>query len=52
MEDGVDRELDKILDECLDRVFLRGETVEHCLGLYPQVREELEPLLRTAVMSA
>ena len=36
-----------ILDECLERL-LKGETVEQCLGSYPEQALELKPLLRTA----
>lgn len=34
-----------ILDKCLERI-RRGETVEQCLADYPDLRPELEPLLR------
>ncbi len=40
-----------ILDECLDRV-LKGEDIERCLQDYPQAAGELEPLLRTALVTA
>ena len=36
--------LDKILDECFDRIN-RGESVEACLTDYPECSEELRPLL-------
>ena len=36
--------LDKILDECIDRLN-RGENVEACLTDYPEYSEELGPLL-------
>ena len=36
--------LDKILDECIDRIN-RGESVEACLTDYPECSEELRPLL-------
>jgi hypothetical protein len=42
-------EFDNILDECLDRVLFKGETVEQCLAGYPGYAAELEPLLRTAL---
>ena len=38
--------LDKILDECIDRIN-RGESVDTCLNDYPIYREELRPLLHT-----
>ena len=43
------REFDNILDECLERLLVNGDTVEQCLESYPQHATELEPLLRTAV---
>ncbi len=45
------KELDNILDECLDRILVRGETIEQCLARYPEHSAELEPLLRTAVIT-
>lgn len=36
------------LDRCLDDVLLRGRSVERCLDEWPELREELEPLLRVA----
>ena len=36
--------LDKILDECIDRIN-GGEDIETCLNDYPGYREELGPLL-------
>lgn len=38
---------DEILDECLNRITLGGETVESCLAHYPEEAAELEPYLRT-----
>lgn len=38
---------DNVLNECLDRM-LQGESIEQCLGRYPEQARELEPLLRTA----
>jgi len=43
------REFDNILDECLERVLFKGETVEQCLAGYPEYAAELEPLLQTAL---
>ena len=37
--------LDRILDECIDRINL-GEKLEDCLASYPEYAAELEPLLR------
>ncbi len=44
-----DREFNNILDECLERLLVRGETLEQCLESYPEQASELEPLLQTAV---
>ena len=38
-----------VLDDCLERIINRGDTIEHCLEIYPEWADELEPLLRTAV---
>jgi len=43
------REFDNILDECLERILVRGETVENCLLSYPEQAAELEPLLKTVL---
>ncbi|MBI3953981.1 MAG: hypothetical protein HY330_05660, partial [Chloroflexi bacterium] len=45
------RHLNRILDDCLDRVLFRGESVESCLARHPQQAAELEPLLRAAVLT-
>ena len=42
------KEFDNILDECLERLLVKGETIEQCLASYPKQADELEPLLRTA----
>ena len=39
------KDLDRILDECVDRINL-GEKPEDCLANYPEYAAELEPLLR------
>jgi len=39
------KDLDRILDECIDRINL-GEKLEDCLVSYPEYAAELEPLLR------
>jgi len=46
-----EKEFDNILDECLERILTRGETVEQCLESYPEQSAELEPLLRTALLT-
>jgi len=43
------REFDTILDECLERLLVKGETVEQCLKSYPEQADELKPLLQTAL---
>lgn len=37
-----------ILDGCLERI-KKGETIEACLSRYPEVRQQLEPMLRAAL---
>ena len=37
--------LDNILDECLERILVNGESVEDCLADYPEYYEELKSLL-------
>ncbi len=46
------KEFDNILDECLERLLVKGETVEQCLSAYPEQAAELEPLLQTALMTS
>jgi len=43
------KEFDNILDECLERLLVKGETIEQCLASYPEQAAELELLLRTAL---
>lgn len=43
------KEFGNILDECLERLLVKGETVEQCLESYPEHAAELEPLLIMAV---
>ena len=38
-----------ILDTCLDRITLKGDSIERCLESYPEQAVELEPLLRAAI---
>lgn len=42
--------LEDILDECVYLIRSGQETMEGCLAKYPDVREKLEPLLRTTVL--
>jgi len=39
---------ENILDKCLERITLRGESIEVCLNDYPEHATRLEPLLQTA----
>lgn len=43
------KELDNILDECLERLLVRGDNIEQCLQSYPEYADELKPLLDTIV---
>ena len=43
---------DLILDDCIDRIAFRGETVEGCLERYPEHAAELEPYLQMAAKVA
>ena len=42
------KNLENIFNECLERMF-QGESIDSCLGSYPEEAAELEPLLRTAM---
>ncbi|HEY83415.1 MAG TPA: hypothetical protein G4O01_09070 [Dehalococcoidia bacterium] len=48
---GKDKEFEDILNECLERMLSRGETIEQCLASYPEQAAELEPLLQTALLA-
>lgn len=43
------KEINNILDECLERLLVKGETIDQCLRSYPEQAAELEPLLQTAL---
>ena len=43
------KEFNNVLDECLERLLARGETIEQCLQGYPEQVSELKPLLETAL---
>ncbi len=43
------REFDNVLEECIERLIVQGETVEQCLQSYPKYADELKPLLETAL---
>lgn len=42
---------DEILDDCLERILVNGESIEECLTLYRQYADELEPLLQMALIA-
>ena len=43
------KEFNDILNECLEHLLVKGETIEQCLASYPDQAAELEPLLQTAL---
>jgi len=43
------RRLDEVLDECLSAYLEGRRSLDESLSLYPSLREELQPLLRTAI---
>jgi hypothetical protein len=43
------KEFDNILNDCLERLLLKGESLEQCLEHYPEQAAELRPLLETAL---
>jgi len=42
---------DEILDECVSRIVLQGESVDDCLRLYPDLAAELESELRVVAVA-
>jgi hypothetical protein len=49
---GKEKEFNDILDECLDRLMFKGDTVEQCLADYPQYADELKPLLEASLVTS
>jgi len=45
------REFDNIFDESLERLLVKGESLEQCLQRYPEQAAELKPLLETALVA-
>jgi hypothetical protein len=45
------KEFNNILNECLERLLIKGETIEQCLQSYPEQAAELKPLLETALVA-
>ncbi len=46
----MNKNMDNILNECLERVVFHGESMEKVLKSYPAYAAELEPLLKTALV--
>ena len=46
-----DKDFENILEDCLERLMVRGETVEDCLNAYPQQAAALKPLLHISLMA-
>jgi hypothetical protein len=46
----MNKNIDNLLNECLERVIFRGESMEEVLKSYPAEAAELKPLLKTALM--
>jgi hypothetical protein len=44
-----ERRLEEVLEECLSAYLDGRRTIEQSLSLYPSLRDQLEPLLRTAI---
>jgi len=44
-----EKEFNNILDECVERLLVKGESIEQCLSSYPEYAAELEPLLHTGI---
>ncbi len=44
-----DKNFENILDDCLERLLVKGEAIESCLAIYSQQADALKPLLQTAL---
>ena len=42
-------QFDNIFNDCLERILVKGGSIEECLAQYPQQADELRPLLETAL---
>ena len=42
-------DFESILNDCLERILAKDETLEKCLARYPDYATELEPLLQVAI---
>jgi hypothetical protein len=45
------KEFNNILDECLERLLIKGEKIDQCLQSYPEQAARLKPLLQTALLA-
>lgn len=45
------REFDNVLDECLERLLVKGDTIAQCLQSFPKHADELKPLLEAALVT-
>ncbi len=43
------REFDNVLEECLERLLVKSETLEQCLQSFPEYADALKPLLEMAL---
>ena len=43
-----DKVFEEILNDCLERLLIKGESIESCLAAYPQHADALKPLLETS----
>ncbi len=43
------REFENVLNECLERLLVKGDSIEQCLQSFPEHADELEPLLQTTL---
>lgn len=43
------RKFEDALDECLERLLVKNETIEQCIQSFPEYADRLEPLLETAL---
>jgi len=46
-----DKDFENILEDCLERLMVGGETIEDCLNAYPQHAASLKSLLHTALLT-
>lgn len=44
------RKFDDILNDCLERLLVKGETIKQCLNSFPEFADDLKPLLQTTLI--